>query len=96
MTVDPATAPASAVREGKTYYFCSLRCRDTFNARGHVNAEHGVHHLDPVCAMHVAGSDVTSVGPDGVAYYFCSEECRSTFLHGASPANHTASEDEHS
>jgi uncharacterized membrane protein YraQ (UPF0718 family)/YHS domain-containing protein len=96
MTVDPHTAPASAVRDGKTYYFCSLGCREKFNAHDHIESESVGHHIDPVCAMHVADSDITSVGPDGVAYYFCSEGCRATFLHGASPANHTASEDEHS
>jgi YHS domain-containing protein/uncharacterized membrane protein YraQ (UPF0718 family) len=96
MTVDPDTAPASAVREGKTYYFCSLGCRDKFDAEGHVEPETGDDHVDPVCAMHVAGHHITSVGPDGVTYYFCSEGCRTTFLHGASPANHTASDDEHS
>jgi len=30
MTVDPQKAAAAAVREGKTYYFCSTPCRDKF------------------------------------------------------------------
>jgi uncharacterized membrane protein YraQ (UPF0718 family)/YHS domain-containing protein len=96
MTVDPASAPASAVREGETYYFCSLGCRDKFTTEGSLETDIGGDHIDPVCAMHVATSNITSVGPDGVTYYFCSEGCRSTFLHGSSPASHTASEDEHS
>ena len=96
MTVDPHSAPASAVRDGKTFYFCSLGCRDRFQAESPPGPESGADHIDPVCAMHVADDGITSVGPDGVTYYFCSEGCRATFLHGASPANHTASEDEHS
>jgi uncharacterized protein len=96
MTVDPHTAPASAVRDGKTFYFCSLGCRDRFQGESPLEPESGGDHIDPVCAMHVAGDGITSVGSDGVTYYFCSEGCRATFLHGASPANHTASEDEHS
>jgi hypothetical protein len=96
MTVDPHSAPASVVRDGTTYYFCSVGCRDKFQAESPVEPESGAVHIDPVCAMHVSGDDITSGGPDGVTYYFCSEGCRATFLHGASPANHTASEDEHS
>jgi len=30
MTVDPQKAGTAAVREGKTYYFCSTSCRDKF------------------------------------------------------------------
>ncbi len=30
MTVDPATAKASCVHDGKTYYFCATSCRDEF------------------------------------------------------------------
>lgn len=32
MTVDPATAAASAEYEGKTYYFCSQTCVASFKA----------------------------------------------------------------
>ena len=32
MQVDPGTAAASEVYEGRTYYFCALHCRDTFLA----------------------------------------------------------------
>jgi len=31
MSVDPATAEHSSVREGKTYYFCSRGCQETFD-----------------------------------------------------------------
>lgn len=30
MSVDPRQAKAASVREGATYYFCSLSCRDKF------------------------------------------------------------------
>ncbi len=32
MTVDPATAPASAVHKGTTYYFCNPHCKERFLA----------------------------------------------------------------
>ena len=32
MTVDPATAPASLVHEGRTWYFCCPRCAERFRA----------------------------------------------------------------
>lgn len=32
MTVDPATAAATAEHDGHTYHFCSPHCRDTFTA----------------------------------------------------------------
>jgi P-type Cu+ transporter len=30
MPVDPKTAPATAEYKGKTYYFCSMRCKEAF------------------------------------------------------------------
>ena len=88
MTVDPSNAPASAVRDGESFYFCSLGCRDKFLARDAVDFEGPSGHIDPICGMSVAGSEMAGVGPDGATYYFCSEGCRETFLHGAAPANH--------
>lgn len=32
MTVDPASAAASSEYEGRTYYFCSQYCADSFQA----------------------------------------------------------------
>lgn len=32
MTVEPTSAAASRLREGKTYYFCSTYCADKFDA----------------------------------------------------------------
>ncbi len=31
MDVDPKTAPAKSVYQGKTYYFCSLDCKQDFD-----------------------------------------------------------------
>jgi uncharacterized protein len=88
MTVDPSNAPASALRDGETFFFCSLGCRDKFLAHDQPVSVVGGEPLDPVCGMNVAGREISSVGPDGATYYFCSEGCRETFLHGASPAKH--------
>jgi Cu+-exporting ATPase len=88
MTVDPSHAPASAHRDGATFYFCSLGCRDKFLARDHDDVEVPSDPLDPICGMSVAHRNISGLGPDGATYYFCSEGCRETFLHGASPANH--------
>ncbi len=52
MDVDPKTAPATSEHMGKTYYFCSLACKKTFDAnpakytggRGHEMAGHGGGH----------------------------------------------------
>jgi YHS domain-containing protein len=88
MTVDPSNAPASAIRNGETFYFCSLGCRDKFLSRGPGASEGFADRIDPICGMDAASSEITGVGPDGATYYFCSEGCRETFLHGASPASH--------
>jgi hypothetical protein len=88
MTVDPSSAPASATRDGETFYFCSLGCRDKFLARDPAGTDDPPLPLDPICGMSVVRRDLTGVGPDGATYYFCSEGCRETFLHGASPTTH--------
>jgi YHS domain-containing protein len=91
MSVEIASPAATSSRDGETFYFCSLRCRDRFE-REHqsssnddvmVDDDHG-DHVDPVCSMRVSSASALSgVGPDGVTYYFCSEGCRSTFLNGS-------------
>jgi hypothetical protein len=88
MTVDPSHVPACALRDGETFYFCSLGCRDKFLARDQPEIEDRGDLVDPVCGMNVNDHDISGIGPDGATYYFCSEGCRETFLHRASPANH--------
>ncbi|MFI7644167.1 heavy metal translocating P-type ATPase [Nonomuraea sp. NPDC049400] len=42
MLVDPATAAACLERDGTTYWFCSIRCRNAFTAQGPLaRAHHG-------------------------------------------------------
>ena len=86
MTVDTSSPAATLVRDGETFYFCSLRCRDKFDhesdtrsMREDVNGDQ----IDPVCSMHVASNNaIRAVGADGLTYYFCSEDCQRTFLEG--------------
>ena len=40
MSVDPATAAATIEHDGKTHYFCSQGCADTFVANGYTGAHH--------------------------------------------------------
>ena len=32
MSIDPETAPAQSIYDGKTYYFCSAECKRDFDA----------------------------------------------------------------
>ncbi len=46
MQVDPDTAAGTSVYQGRTYYFCSIRCKETFdrNPRAHgKDADHAGH-----------------------------------------------------
>lgn len=81
MHVDTDQPAATRVRDGETFYFCSLRCAEKFDARssGMVEVEHG-DAIDPVCGMRVDSKTASSaLGLDGVTYYFCSPGCRTTF-----------------
>jgi P-type Cu+ transporter len=76
MEVNPATAAASAERGGKTYYFCSRNCHETFLAEG----GNATTVIDPVCGMEVEPAQAAaSVEHDGQTYYFCSQGCREAF-----------------
>lgn len=89
MSVDVASAPASAQRDGSTYYFCSPRCRDRFAREdGSGGPPSGPETFtDPVCGMSVTpGTDDSPVVREGVAYYFCCEGCRTIFTDAASPS----------
>ncbi len=41
MQVDSRTAAATASYKGKTYYFCSIACRDEFRQAGSGSKRHG-------------------------------------------------------
>src|SRR3546814_20449450 len=59
MTVDPATAEHHAVHRGPTYWFCSARCRERFEAEPDrwlpprlepaASGGQGVRHVCPLC-----------------------------------------------
>ncbi|NYI41317.1 YHS domain-containing protein [Demequina lutea] len=40
MSIDPATAAATVEHDGKTDYFCSQGCADTFVANGYTGDHH--------------------------------------------------------
>jgi uncharacterized membrane protein YraQ (UPF0718 family)/YHS domain-containing protein len=88
MSVDPASAPASATRDGATFYFCSLGCRAKFLSQRPEDPADQSDPVDPVCGMSVATRDISFEGPGGVTYYFCGEGCRDTFRHQALRAIH--------
>jgi hypothetical protein len=85
MSVEKASAAATAVRGSTTFYFCSPRCRDHFVAEALADSVETF--IDPVCGMTVTphGED-TCVEREGVTYYFCSEGCRTIFIDAASPS----------
>ncbi|MHB1626464.1 MAG: permease, partial [Candidatus Dormibacteria bacterium] len=82
MTVKPENAAASMATDGKTYYFCSLGCRDRFAADPHPFLASGpvgmaqpepATALDPVCGMTVKPENAAaSMATDGKTYYCCS------------------------
>jgi hypothetical protein len=84
MSVDPSAPVATRVREGQTYYFCSLRCAERFDRRedaAEMHEDPEGESVDPICSMRVDPRTAPQcVGTDNVTYYFCSEGCRTTFL----------------
>ncbi len=86
MQVERALAPATAVQDGKTWYFCSDGCRERFLAGEHGKSgmpqSHSSRHLetDPVCGMTVdpeAQPQTRTLGD--TTYYFCSDNCAAAF-----------------
>ncbi len=91
MTVEPATARASTMYEGKTYYFCCPSCLQKFQAdpSRYLQGAHDAHSpgappaeqvIDPVCGMTV--DPATAAGSweyHGHTYYFCSPHCLHQF-----------------
>jgi uncharacterized membrane protein YraQ (UPF0718 family)/YHS domain-containing protein len=86
MTVDLSAPVASRERDGRTYYFCSPRCAERFDAQAtSASTDEPVGFRDPVCGMVVGDDGPHTEGPDGITYYFCGEACRSTFLANRAP-----------
>ncbi len=91
MSVEPGTARASCVQDGKTYYFCCPGCLKRFQEDPQrylrpAPAEHPPEHaaagtvIDPVCHMTV--DPATAAGSTeyaGKRYYFCNPSCLRRF-----------------
>jgi uncharacterized protein len=94
MQVETAHAPAHTNHHGTTYWFCSDRCRERFDAdpdryaRGGHDHDHDHHHetmeddmaLDPVCGMQVDPATAAAIrSHDGRNYFFCNPGCAEAF-----------------
>jgi len=79
MQVERALAPVTERSAGQTYYLCSDRCRDRFEAnqqRRHVMSEA----IDPVCGMTVDTASAPAKREFGdKTYYFCGPGCAKAF-----------------
>lgn len=85
MTVDPAAGKPTAEHGGRTFHFCSERCRTKFVAE----PESYLTATDPVCGMSVDRASARHfVRHDGKGLYFCSAACQGKFE--AEPAKYLA------
>ncbi|RVC57463.1 YHS domain-containing protein, partial [Mesorhizobium sp. M00.F.Ca.ET.038.03.1.1] len=85
MTVDPAAGKPTAEHGGRTFHFCSERCRTKFLAE----PESYLTATDPVCGMSVDRASARHfVRHDGKGFYFCSAACQGKFE--AEPAKYLA------
>jgi uncharacterized protein len=88
MQVRTADAAARTDHEGQTFYFCSDRCREKFEAAPErfvagavATASEGTGVTDPVCGMTVdpAAAGATAAH-GGRSYHFCCDGCREAFV----------------
>jgi Cu+-exporting ATPase len=92
MSVDPASARASTVYNGQTYYFCCPSCLRRFQqdperylqggSAGHAHPPPApaAAQVDPVCGMTVDPATAAgSLEHDGRRYFFCSTHCLARF-----------------
>ncbi|MDX8477129.1 heavy metal translocating P-type ATPase [Mesorhizobium sp. VK24D] len=85
MTVDPAAGKPTAEHGGRTFHFCSERCRTKFAAE----PETWLTATDPVCGMNVDRASAKHfVRHEGQGFYFCSSGCKGKFE--AEPAKYLA------
>ncbi|TGQ56896.1 heavy metal translocating P-type ATPase [Mesorhizobium sp. M1C.F.Ca.ET.193.01.1.1] len=85
MTVDPAAGKPTAEHGGRTFHFCSERCRTKFQA----DPETYLTAIDPVCGMSVDRASAKHfVRHEGQGFYFCSSGCKAKFE--AEPAKYLA------
>ncbi|TIT79629.1 MAG: YHS domain-containing protein, partial [Mesorhizobium sp.] len=85
MTVDPAAGKPTAEHGGRTFHFCSERCRTKFQAE----PETYLTATDPVCGMNVDRASAKHfIRHEGQGFYFCSAGCKGKFE--AEPAKYLA------
>ncbi|WP_027166064.1 heavy metal translocating P-type ATPase [Mesorhizobium sp. WSM3224] len=85
MTVDPAAGKPTAEHGGRTFHFCSDRCRTKFVA----GPEAYLSATDPVCGMSVDRASARHfLRHEGQGFYFCSAGCKAKFE--AEPAKYLA------
>ncbi|WFP63185.1 heavy metal translocating P-type ATPase [Mesorhizobium sp. WSM4904] len=85
MTVDPAAGKPAAEHGGRTFHFCSERCRTKFEAE----PDKYLTATDPVCGMNVDRASARHfVRHEGQGFYFCSGSCKGKFE--AEPAKYLA------
>ncbi|CDX26404.1 Copper-transporting P-type ATPase [Mesorhizobium sp. ORS 3324] len=76
MTVDPAARKPTAEHGGRTFHFCSERCRIKFEAE----PETYLTVTDPVCGMNVDRASAKHfTRHEGQGFYFCSSGCKGKF-----------------
>ena len=87
MQVRRSDAPATSRHAGMTYYFCSDRCRERFNAdperftsRDALPSAPSGAAIDPVCGMSVdPASAAAHRTHEGADYWFCAPGCAERF-----------------
>jgi len=91
MQVQTANAPAHTSHDGTTYWFCSDRCRERFEADpdryAHPTADHTPEPMedttmaiDPVCGMQVDPATAAAIRTyDGRNWFFCNPGCAEAF-----------------
>ncbi|PBC01221.1 heavy metal translocating P-type ATPase [Mesorhizobium sp. WSM3860] len=85
MTVDPAAGKPAAEHGGRSFHFCSERCRTKFQAE----PDKYLTATDPVCGMNVDRASARHfVRHEGQGFYFCSAGCKGKFE--AEPAKYLA------
>ncbi|RWH27986.1 heavy metal translocating P-type ATPase [Mesorhizobium sp.] len=85
MAVDPAAGKPAAEHGGRTFHFCSERCRTKFQAE----PDKYLTATDPVCGMNVDRASARHfVRHEGQGFYFCSAGCKDEFE--AEPAKYLA------
>ncbi len=80
MEVIAEKAAGKSEYQGKTYYFCSLRCKEKFEAdpKAYILQEETA--LDPICGMTVYKEKAAGTSEyKGKTFYFCSLHCKTKF-----------------